>query len=302
MDQRQILQEIAGLLEIILEETETISRHSGKIPQIEMDLVMSNIRQLYQAYVDLNKNNTREGGRPVVPPANNEMSPSEQQAPASRQMPVPAPVPATPVMQAPVQQMAPPVFEPLSPPVTESPVVVETPPAPAPAPMPIETATSEAPQVPPVTESATPQPRYTIPKRPADLGILESRTDQAQSSRTKESKEAVSTLADKLKTNQPSLHDRLESVQNGSTLADKLQQNRIQDIKAALGINERFLFINTLFKGDQPAFEEAVANLNGFAAYPEAAIFLKHLASRYEWDEEGEACQKLQMIIKRRYL
>ncbi|MBP7849500.1 MAG: hypothetical protein KA053_04430 [Lentimicrobiaceae bacterium] len=302
MDQRQILQEIAGLLEIILEETETISRHSGKIPQIELDLVMGNIRQLYQAYVDLNKNNTREGGRSVIQPANSELSPSEHQAPATRQMPGPAPVPAAPVIQTPAQQTSPTVVDPLPPPVKESPVVVETPPAPAPAPMPVENGISETPHVPPVTESAPPQPRYTIPKRPADLGIPESRTDQAQSSRTKESKEAVSTLADKLKTNQPSLHDKLEAVQNGSTLADKLQQNRIQDIKSALGINERFLFINTLFKGDQPAFEEAVANLNGFAAYPEAAIFLKHLASRYEWDEESEACQKLQLIIKRRYL
>lgn len=275
MNQHQLLQEIASLLEIVLEETEAISGHTGKVPQIELDLVMSNVRKLYQAYYDLNSLNAKEGGRPAIQPMTQE--PETGLA-----------VSAEPILEADLQE---PEAQTTPPPSIQK---IEMPPVNPVAPV----ATT-------VPEAPLEQPRYTIPKRPADFSPLVEKTEPVAIKEQKEKTARVSaseTIADKLKTNQLSLHDKLESAKNGSTLAEKLQQHRIQDIKAALGINERFLFLNELFKGDTSAFEEAMDSLNTFGAFPEAAVYLNHLAGRYAWKQDGEAYQALVSITKRRYL
>ena len=45
------------MLEIIIEQSEVISGYNGHIPQIEVDIVLSNIRELYDKYKDLDKFN-----------------------------------------------------------------------------------------------------------------------------------------------------------------------------------------------------------------------------------------------------
>ena len=46
------------------------------------------------------------------------------------------------------------------------------------------------------------------------------------------------------------------------SLADKVSTQPLNDIKKAIGINERFLYANVLFNGDMEAFSRAVEELN----------------------------------------
>jgi len=57
MENNIIKDEIIELLEIIIEQSEVISVREGQIPQIEIDIVLSNIRELYDKYRALDKSN-----------------------------------------------------------------------------------------------------------------------------------------------------------------------------------------------------------------------------------------------------
>ena len=48
-------QQIAGLLETLQEQYLLIKTKEGKIPQIELDILLNNTRNLYEALLQLNK-------------------------------------------------------------------------------------------------------------------------------------------------------------------------------------------------------------------------------------------------------
>ena len=57
MEKNSVKEEIIELLEVILEQSEIISNYNKHIPQIEIDIVLSNIRELYDKYKTLEKLN-----------------------------------------------------------------------------------------------------------------------------------------------------------------------------------------------------------------------------------------------------
>ena len=57
MSKNILKNQIISLLEEIVEQSKTINAYEGQIPQIELDIVMANIRELYTAYHKLNEIN-----------------------------------------------------------------------------------------------------------------------------------------------------------------------------------------------------------------------------------------------------
>ncbi|MFH1120576.1 MAG: hypothetical protein V1775_12200 [Bacteroidota bacterium] len=110
------------------------------------------------------------------------------------------------------------------------------------------------------------------------------------------------TIADKLKTDTPSLNDKITSGKNDLSLADRIQLKPISDLRAAIGLNEKFQFINELFEGSTERYTEAVNLLNSCAGSGEADQLYSDLKSRYNWDEQKPVIKKLHEFIIRRYL
>ena len=48
MEKNIIKEEIVEILEVIVEQSEVISSYEKQIPQIEIDIILSNIRDLYR--------------------------------------------------------------------------------------------------------------------------------------------------------------------------------------------------------------------------------------------------------------
>ena len=62
-----ISSQIRHLTELIQEQTETILSHQQRIPQIEMDLLLGNLRKLYESVIDLQRMQQRpEAERPTM--------------------------------------------------------------------------------------------------------------------------------------------------------------------------------------------------------------------------------------------
>ncbi len=86
-------------------------------------------------------------------------------------------------------------------------------------------------------------------------------------------------------------------------LAHKLSEsNAIKDLKKAIGINDRFVFINELFRGDEAMYERSIKTINNFSIYPEAQYWMeRELKIKLGWDNDRPATQEFYALVKRRF-
>ena len=85
-------------------------------------------------------------------------------------------------------------------------------------------------------------------------------------------------------------------------LSETLQNSPIKDLKKAIGINDRFLFINELFQGDETSFERSIKTINGFSIYAEAEFWIRReLKTKLGWDLQSESVKQFDALVKRRF-
>jgi hypothetical protein len=125
-----------------------------------------------------------------------------------------------------------------------------------------------------------------------DTPTLIHQTNSEQASK-KELNESMAPLSD-------SLNDKLK--QSKKELSEALKDTPIKDIKKAIGINDRFQFINDLFKGDEAMYERSIKTINGFSIYPEAEYWIRReLKTKLGWDDQHDTVKQFDQLIKRRF-
>ena len=98
-----------------------------------------------------------------------------------------------------------------------------------------------------------------------------------------------------------SLNDRLKT--STKELADRLSATPVKDLKKAIGINDRFVFINELFRGDEAMYERSIKTINGFSIYQEAQYWMeRELKLKLGWDMEKESVKHFYDLVRRRFL
>jgi len=96
------------------------------------------------------------------------------------------------------------------------------------------------------------------------------------------------------------LNDRLK--ENKTEVASFLQASPVKDLKKAIGINDRYLFINELFRGDEDRYERSIKTINGFSIYVEAEYWIqRELIVKIGWNENAENVQTFIQLVKRRF-
>ncbi len=119
-----------------------------------------------------------------------------------------------------------------------------------------------------------------------------------QSGRTKQRKELHESISVDHNT---SLNDKLKQV--NLELSDALQEVPVKDLKKAIGINDRFLFIKELFRGDEVMYERSIKTINSFSIFPEAEFWIKReLKLKLAWNETNPAVKQFDQLIRRRFL
>jgi hypothetical protein len=108
-----------------------------------------------------------------------------------------------------------------------------------------------------------------------------------------------------------SLEDEIEEKQplkppqqeQQETLGDRLKMSPLADLKKAIGLNQKFQFINELFEGDADDYAESIEKLNT-AGDMESAIefFENQLAAKKDWEEDQPSVLDLRELVQRRYL
>ncbi len=91
--------------------------------------------------------------------------------------------------------------------------------------------------------------------------------------------------------------------QQGKEIADKLKHTPIRDLRTYIGLNKRFAFINTLFKGQAENYDAVVAKVNNAVSYQEALNYIQQqVMTEYGWKEEDPAVAEFFTLVMRRYL
>jgi hypothetical protein len=98
----------------------------------------------------------------------------------------------------------------------------------------------------------------------------------------------------------PSVNDILKTPIK--ELSHKLTDVGIKDLKKAIGINDRYLFISDLFRGDEAMYERSIKTINSFSILPEAEYWIRReLKTKLGWTDANLTVVHFDQLVKRRF-
>jgi hypothetical protein len=114
----------------------------------------------------------------------------------------------------------------------------------------------------------------------------------------------IATVAEKFE-DKPSLHDRLTQARQGNdqgSFAEEFRKKSVTLLKASIGINDKFLFVNELFGGDMKAYLDCIDTLDNFSGFNEAEAFIHNKISKeFGWEVESKASDIFMKFVTRRF-
>lgn len=96
-----------------------------------------------------------------------------------------------------------------------------------------------------------------------------------------------------------SIGDKLGHTEEPS-IAHKMQSGKISSLKQAIGINEKFLFINELFGGDLGRYNNAIDEFDQMQTQEGTATHLRELKVLHQWPDKNEAFIKFKSLVERK--
>jgi hypothetical protein len=99
---------------------------------------------------------------------------------------------------------------------------------------------------------------------------------------------------------QESLNDTLKS--SYKEIAHNIADGPIKDLRKGIGVNDQYLFINELFRGDQTMYDRSIKTINSFNIYGEAELWIKReLKLKLGWNESSKASVLFDQLVRRRF-
>jgi hypothetical protein len=90
--------------------------------------------------------------------------------------------------------------------------------------------------------------------------------------------------------------------QDTNDVVQFLEKSPIKDLRKAVGINEKYQYINELFRGDEDMYERSIKTINNFSAYGEAHYWIeRELKVKIGWDMTKQVTKDFYSLVKRRF-
>lgn len=148
----------------------------------------------------------------------------------------------------------------------------------------------------PVKEIPADHTSYTPPQKSQIDFVFDAPADVPTLAQGDIAKEINDLVSDK----NTSLNDKLK--QQKTELSEVLKDTPIKDLRKAIGINDRYVFINDLFRGDEAMYERSIKTINAFNIYPEAEYWMnRELKVKLGWDDTKETVVHFYQLVKRRF-
>ena len=139
-----------------------------------------------------------------------------------------------------------------------------------------------------------PEPEREVPKIEEIKSVADTLAPKADipAAKKENAEEKVITLNQKI------------SAQMGEKagIGEQLGAHTVSDLKAAINLNDKLLYVKDLFNGYSLAYSEAIEILNRFTSFEEAELFLKkNYTIKNKWEDKPETTGKFYALLKRRY-
>lgn len=265
------LQKASVLLDTINALFKRMEMNNGAVPTIERDLMLQNVRELYEFFV------TNQASVPTAASQTASTVPKVVTPPPRPVREVPQPTRKAPEPEPIRKVERPSDYKP--PRIIELPdeFKAETPKPTYTKPEPIQYTPPSPPPPPPAPEpvraAAPPSPPPPAPE-PAPA-----------------------------KVNDSPEFDTLFEHKVARELSEKLSERPISDLTRAVGYNDKMLFTNELFGGELVAFNSAVSRINSMANFAEARKHLAKLAEQNDWTspKRTSSAKSFIKLVRRRF-
>ena len=111
-------------------------------------------------------------------------------------------------------------------------------------------------------------------------------------------------LHEKLKAGQataPALAETLRATAAPASMAERTAP-KVETLREAISINQRFSFINELFGGENMDYHAAIQHLDSLSTPDQARTYVTgDLSQRYDWSRKEEHVNKLLKLIERKF-
>lgn len=98
------------------------------------------------------------------------------------------------------------------------------------------------------------------------------------------------------------INQRISAQLGSSNVSEHSNAQPVTNLKQAITLNDKLLYIKDLFNGYSLAYSEAIEILNRFNTFEEANRFLnKNYTVKNNWDSKPETTDKFFALLKRRY-
>ena len=112
-------------------------------------------------------------------------------------------------------------------------------------------------------------------------------------------------LHEKLKAGQttsPALAETLRATAAPASMAERTAP-KVETLREAISINQRFSFINELFGGENMDYHAAIQHLDSLSTPGQARAYVSNdLSQRYDWSRKEEHVNKLLKLIERKFV
>ncbi len=97
-----------------------------------------------------------------------------------------------------------------------------------------------------------------------------------------------------------SLNDSLKAERK--ELGNAFKEAPIKDLRKGIGVNDKFVFISELFRGDDIMYERSIKTINEFRILPEAEYWInRELKVKLGWNDAKDTVQHFYAIVRRRF-
>lgn len=151
-----------------------------------------------------------------------------------------------------------------------------------------------------VNPFATPQPaQVPQPKVQPEEKPAQAQSPQVQSQPEVPQQQQVQPPVKPVSTPAPALKQDEEAP---LTLADKLRMQGITDLRKAIPIADKFLYMNELFQGEINHYNQALDRFNNCSNALEARDLFESMKQHFEWDENSKTVKRFADLLTRKFL
>ncbi len=106
-------------------------------------------------------------------------------------------------------------------------------------------------------------------------------------------------VADNFTTNQKSINEKIAENKKIKDLATKLKDKHVSDINKIISLNDKVRFIKVLFGGDKQLYNKTIDAVNSFDSIDMANSFFNN---NFSWDKDNKDYISFFELISRRFL